>query len=111
MDIGDQQLSEMPHPPTPAMLILILDLYFRLTPSTMVAETPEVQELARLIKMRTQEVVDIMEIYKFCDPYLKRADFVMSPLLGPCQQIWQRYGNGSPQQLAAFAAQLKDYFK
>ena len=111
VDISDQQLSEMPHPPTPAMLILILDLYFRLTPSTMVAETPEVQELARLIKMRTQEVVDIMEIYQFCDPYLKRADFVMSPLLGPCQQIWQRYGNGSPQQLAAFAAQLKDYFK
>ena len=91
VDIGDQQLSDMPHPPTPAMLILILDLYFRLTPSTMVA--------------------DIMEIYQFCDPYLKRADFVMSPLLGPCQQIWQRYGNGSPQQLAAFAAQLKDYFK
>ena len=35
---------------TPVMLILILDLYFRLTPITMVKDTPEVQELARLIK-------------------------------------------------------------
>jgi len=51
-----------------------------------------------------------MEIYQFCDPYLKRNDFVMSPLLSPCQQIWQRFGNGSPQQLAALAAQLKDFF-
>ena len=35
---------------TPVMLILILDLYVRLTPITMVPETPEVTELARLIK-------------------------------------------------------------
>jgi len=96
--------------PKPAALIMILDLYFRLTPITMVAETPEIQELARLLKMKTAEVVDIMEIYQFCDPYLKRNDFVMSPLLDSCQQVWQRFGNGSPQQLAAFAAQLKDYF-
>ena len=30
---------------TPVALILILDLYFRLTPQTMVAATPEIQEL------------------------------------------------------------------
>ncbi len=48
---------------TPVMLILILDQYYRLTPLTMVTETPEVQELARLLKMKPREVVDIMEIY------------------------------------------------
>ena len=92
------------------MLILVLDLYFRLTPLTMVAETPEIQELARLLKMKPQEVVDIMEVYQFCDPYLNRNDFLTSPLLVPCQQLWQRFGNGSPQKLAALAAQLKEYF-
>lgn len=96
---------------TPAMLIVILDLYFRLTPLTMVAETPEIQELARLLKMKPQQLADIMEIYQFCDPYLKRNDFLTSPLLTPCLQVWQRYGNGSPQKLAALAAQLKEYFK
>lgn len=32
---------------TPIMLIMILDLYFRLTPNTMVPETPEVKALAK----------------------------------------------------------------
>ena len=32
---------------TPIMLILILDLYFRLTPITMVTETPEIQKGTR----------------------------------------------------------------
>ena len=51
-----------------------------------------------------------MEVYQFCDPYLNRNDFLTSPLLVPCQQLWQRFGNGSPQKLAALAAQLKEYF-
>ena len=59
---------------TPVMLILILDLYFRLTPQTMVAETPEVQELARLIKVKSTEVADVMEVLQHCDPYLNRRD-------------------------------------
>ena len=45
---------------TPVMLILILDLYFRLTPITMVKDTPEVQELAQLIKVSAQEVVEVL---------------------------------------------------
>ena len=39
---------------TPVMLTLILDLYFRLTPITMAVETPEVKELAQLIKLSPQ---------------------------------------------------------
>ena len=96
---------------TPVMLILILDLYFRLTPVTMVAETPEVQELARLIKVRPFEVVDVMEVFQHCDPYLNRKDVTFSPLLQPCTEIWRRFGNAKTEELASYAAQLKDYFK
>ena len=96
---------------TPVMLILIIDLYFRLTPITMVPETPEVQALARLMKVPSQLVADILEVFQHCDPYLKRRDVTFSPLLLPCKRIWQRYGNGSTEQLAVYAEQLKEYFK
>ena len=81
---------------TPVMLILILDEYFRLTPITMVAETPEVQQLARLLKLK---------------PYLNRKDVVISPLLLPCQLVWRRFGNAKTEDLASYAAQLKEYFR
>jgi hypothetical protein len=96
---------------TPVMLILILDEYFRLTPITMVAETPEVQQLARLLKLKAQEVVDVLEVFQHCDPYLNRKDVIISPLLAPCQQIWRRFGNAKTEDLASFAKQLKEYFK
>ena len=44
---------------TPVMLILILDLYFQLTPSTMVSQTPEVIQLARLTGLKAQDVPDL----------------------------------------------------
>ena len=96
---------------TPVMMTLILDLYFRLTPITMVPETPEVQELAKLIKVRTQEVIDIMKLFQYCDPYLNRKDQPDSTLLAPCQEIWRRYGNAETEQLVAYAEQLKEYFR
>lgn len=96
---------------TPVMLILILDEYFRLTPITMVAETPEVQQLARLLKLKAQEVVDVLEVFQHCDPYLNRKDVIISPLLAPCQQIWRRFGNVKTEDLASYAKQLKEYFK
>ena len=96
---------------TPVMMTLILDLYFRLTPITMVPETPEVQELAKLIKVRPQEVIEIMKLFQYCDPYLNRKDQPDSTLLAPCQEIWRRYGNAETEQLAAYAEQLKEYFR
>lgn len=98
-------------PLTPVMLILILDLYFRLTPITMVSETPEVQQLARLMRQPAEEVAEVMEVFQHCDPYLNRKDVIISPLLGPCQQVWNRFGNGDTEQLAAYASQLKAYFQ
>lgn len=96
---------------TPMMLILILDLYFRLIPITMVPETPEVQELARMMKLKSAQVADVLEVFQHCDPYLNRKDVTFSPLLIPCQQIWRRFGNANTEDLASYANQLKAYFK
>ena len=96
---------------TPVILTLVLDLYFRLTPATMVKETPEVQELARLIRISTGDVVDLLDVFQHCDPYLNRRDVTFSRLLLPCQMIWQRYGNDDTEKLAALAEQLKEYYK
>lgn len=96
---------------TPVMLILILDLYFRLTPITMVKDTPEVQELARLIKISAPEVVEVLETFQYCDPYLKRKGEPAAHLIEPCKQVWRRYGNADTEELVSFASQLKDYFK
>ena len=96
---------------TPIMLVLVLDLYFRLTPITMVAATPEVQELARLMKIPVKLVVDILDIFQHCDPYLNRKDMIVSPLLLPCTEVWKQYGNGDTILLAAYAEELKAYFR
>ena len=95
---------------TLVMLTLVLDLFFRLTPATMVAQTPEVQELARLMKLPTDLVVDLLDIYQHCDPYLNRRDVIISGMTGPCQEIWKRYGNGDTESLARLAEQLKAFF-
>ena len=95
----------------PVMLILILDLYFRLTPQTMVAETPEIQELARLMNLKASDVAEVMEVFQYCDPYLNRRGVIFHPLLIPCQEIWRRYGNSDVEALASYAEQLKAYFK
>lgn len=94
----------------PVSLVMILDLYFRLTPTTMVTETPEVQELACLLRVKPAVVVEVMDVFQFCDPYLNRDDLMITPYLGPCQEIWKRYGNDSLAHLSAQAAQLRDYF-
>ncbi len=96
---------------TPVMLILILDLYFRLTPATMVKATPEVQELARLIGISADVVVGLLEVFRYCDPYLRRHANTANPLIEPCQAIWQRYGNDDTEKLAALAEQLKEYYR
>ena len=51
----------------PISLVLILDLYFRLTPITMVAETPEVRSMASLLKVPLSVVVDVLDIFQHCD--------------------------------------------
>ena len=92
-------------------LIIILDLYFQLTPITMVPETPEIIDLAKLIKTTPDTIVEAMNVYQICDPYLNRNDVVISKLIDACSEIWQRYGNGNPDKLYKLANDLKEYFK
>ena len=95
----------------PFMLIIILDLYFRLTPITMVVETPEVQDLSRLMRIPAKLTVEVLCLYQYLDPYLRRQKQPDSILLQPCRQIWERYANWETYQLAEYAEQLSAYFK
>lgn len=96
---------------TPAALIVVLDLYFHLTPITMAEETPEVKEVAQLLGITPNRVVEIMDVYRFCDPYLNHDDLIISPLLLPCQNVWDRYGNANTKKLSALTQELHYYFK
>ncbi len=96
---------------TPVMLTLILNLYFQLTPLTMVAETPEVQALARLLRQPVADVVEVLDIFQHCDPYLNRNEVMFSTLFPACQSVWQRFACGAPEQLEAYARQLEEYFR
>ena len=95
---------------TPVKLVMVLDLYFRLTPITMVPETPEIIELGRVIHATPAAICQAMEVFQGLDPYLSREAVTDSPLAAPCQALWQRFGNDGPEPLAIFAAQVKDYF-
>ena len=107
----DWEPIEGHEPLTPVMLILVLDLYFRLTPITMVVETPEVQELAGLMRVPAKLIVEVLQIYQFLDPYLRRQEQPDSALVQPCSHIWERYANIETTQLAEYAEQLSNYFK
>lgn len=80
---------------TPVMLIMILDLYFRLTPNTMVVETPEVVSLAKSIRTKPEEVVGIMQAYQVCDPYLNNQH----PVAPPCSTHASRCGSASETKI------------
>lgn len=95
----------------PLMLVMILDLYFRLTPITMVEKTPEIQHLAKVMKVKPGTVVEVMEIFQIYDPYLDRGEIIFSALLAPCREVWQRYGSDRFEELSALSAQLVEYFK
>ena len=95
----------------PFMLVMILDLYFHLTPATMVEETPEVRDLASLMKIPTTLIVEVLQIFQYLDPYLRHKGEPVNVLLQPCRQIWARYGNIDTDQLAEYAEQLCAYFK
>ena len=70
----------------PVMLVLILDLYFRLTPPTMVARTPEVAELGRLMRVGADLVVDAMAAYR-CSTHAARCGLAMAM---PTRWSWLR---------------------
>ena len=103
---------------TPVVLILVLDLYFRLTPITMVPETPEVVELAKLVKLSPATVADLLHLFRCQDPMfsssLTSSSSPLAPNLTPLipniKSIWRRYGNGDTEALAQLARELKEYY-
>lgn len=95
---------------TPVMLILILDVYFRLTPITMVASTPEVVGLSKKIKIKPEKIASILSTFQVCDPYLRRKAKGDEYLLEPCRELWHRYGNSSTEALTDKAKKLSTYF-
>ena len=96
---------------TPVMLIMILDLYFRLIPSTMIPETPDVQDLAKLLDITPQDIAEILGIYQYCDPCIHHDDSLMDPMLPPCTAIWRRFANDDLTPLSNLAQQLTIYWK
>jgi len=96
---------------TPAMLIIILNTYFQLLPITMVPETPEVQALARQLKIDARLVADVMTAYQQCDPFFDRGRQSAHALHEPCARIWQLYAGGNPTELSTTAEQMAEYFK
>ncbi len=96
---------------TRVMLIIILELYFRLMPTTMVCETPEVKELATRFGINAEEVVEALCIYQTFDPILRRNAAPDSPLSKACRATWEHYHTVEPEQLVNNAIQLMEYFK
>jgi hypothetical protein len=95
----------------PVTLILILNLYFQLTASTMVSDTPEVVELARLTHLGAKDVVEVLETYRACDPYLNHTVMSFSPLMPVCHQIWQRFDGDEGKLLSQTANEMQAYFE
>lgn len=98
----------------PVMLVIVLDLYFRLMPATMVADTPEVRQTARLMRIDANQVVQMLTLFRRLDPFLNgsgEAPTADTALMKACANIWQRYGNGNPQELSATAALMRYYFR
>lgn len=110
LPVSDSEKAKGRAAVTPAKLIIVLDLYFQLVPTTMVAETPEVKRLAKDIRLKPQQVADIMHNFQACDPFLAHNSVTASPLLEPCRKVWARFGNDSPEKLNALAAQLRQYW-
>ena len=97
-------------PFSPLMLTLILDLYFRLTPITMVEQTPEVVQLSRQLQLKPCVIVEVLRQFQSCDPWLRRQPPVATPLVTACRQVWQDHGNGNPEHLSTLAAQLMAFW-
>lgn len=96
---------------TPMTLVILLDLYFRLTPATMVSETPEVEEAARLTGISKDDIVGVLRTYQAFDPILTRPRPDDSPLTEACRRTWQQHGADEPDSLADEARELSEYFR
>lgn len=97
---------------TPVALVIILELYYRLAPSTMVPETPEVVETARLLGQPAATVAHVLRLYLVCDPFITRATCDETDHLLPhCREVWKKYGNADTDNLVLMAEELTEYYR
>ena len=96
----------------PITFIIVLDLYYKLTPITMVAETPEVVATARLTGQPTATIVHILQLFLHLDPFIPRKTADPSDRLLPyAREAWKQYGNADTEMLARVAEELKSYYR
>ena len=107
---------------TPAMLTLILNLYFQLIPDTMKATTPEVQLLAKRLHVTPDEVVQVLKLCLAEDPCIPEhrrerllgSSSAADPLPSLSQavnKLWHRYGNGDAIMVEEAAERFDHYFE
>lgn len=113
-------------PFTEAMLTLLLDLYFRLVPATMIETTPEVRDMARRTGLAAAQVVEVLHAFRDVDPCARRraaadqsattgqsaASQSAAPPTLPqlCRATWQRLDDGDPMTTAAEAQRFMEYY-
>lgn len=98
---------------TPAMLTLVLNLYFQLVPDTMTALTPEVTHLARHLHVTPQQVVTALHAFLAADPCVprRRNALPLPPSLAQAAKtLWQHYDNGNPDKVTEAAGKYGAYF-
>lgn len=69
-------------------LVLVLDLYYRIENSEISKSNPEVQELAKLIKRKYREIVEMLHVYESLDMGQNTG---FCPSL--CKDLWEQYRN------------------
>lgn len=92
-------------------MILTLDLYFKLTFGRLHHSTPEVMELARLIKRTANSVAIRLSNYASCDPYIKNSG--RTGLVGgreKCLLFWNEYAD-KKEELFVRAAKIRSALK
>ena len=101
-------------PFTPAMLTILLDLYFRLVPTTMVDSTPEVRDMAQRTGLTADQVVEALHIFLFIAPAARKGSddelAAFSPLTPLCNATWHRLDNGNPAIVAQEARRYYEYY-
>lgn len=99
---------------TPAMLTILLNLYFRLVPATMVATTPEVIDMAHRTQLTVDQVLEVLHTFLYVDPCAKsRTDDALAefaPITRLCRETWRTHDDGNPMLVAEEAEKFLQYY-
>ena len=101
-------------PYTPAMLTVMLDLYFRLVPATMVPTTPEVVDMARRTGLAVEQVIEVLHTFLYIDPCARHRDgsapACAALLTTLCGNVWHDLDDGNPMTVAREAEKYLQYY-